>query len=300
MGIWKYSEDYKEARRNDDGNDMVFRAQLRSVEHMAISVFAWDGLPVATMSRDIEYFAYRDRLCCVDTFMGVPTVCKCMQSDVNMYGLPTRVAVIYPDGSTADKPVWMGTGDDDGVVIIPDTQVFGFGRVDLVAMWADRFTDAQTTIDTQIVNQRTPIIMAGVTKAVIEKAVRAVVDIASGVKAIALEEEVLNTIKPLDLKSPWNVPDLVQWQNVCTKRMLAACGIDASAWRKAERLIVDEQESDDESLALTIQDCLNARRIAAEQLNAKYGWSVSVDVIDPVRVKSETDTDNGGIEDAAA
>ena len=75
--------------------------------------------------------------------------------------------------------------------------------------------------------------------------------------------------------------------------MLAGSGIDATAWRKAERLVVDEQEADDESLALTLQDMLNARLIAAEHMKQKYGWDVTPRVITPVRVKSETDTDDG-------
>lgn len=290
-------------RRADDGNEAVFHGQLRSVEHMAISIVGWEGLPTPKMSRDIEYLTYNERCSCIDIFKGVPTACKVTAAKSNMYGEPVTVSVFRPDGSTRDAPVYMGPeSPEDAVVLIQDTQVFGFGRKDLVSMWADRFTDAQTTMDVQVVNQRTPLIVTGVDRASLEKSLRITTDLVTGVKVIAVEEGVINAIKPLDLKAPWTVPDMVQLQNVYTKRMLAACGIDATSWRKAERLIVDEQESDDESLALVLQDMLNARRIAAEHLKEKYGWNVSVDVIKPVRIKSETDTDDGetgGAEDAA-
>ena len=143
------------------------------------------------------------------------------------------------------------------------------------------------------VNQRTPLIISGADRNQLSKANRIVVDLVNGVKCMAVDDGVVNQIKALDLKAPWNIPDLVQLQNTYTKRMLAGSGIDATAWRKAERLVVDEQEADDESLALTLQDMLNARLIAAQHMLEKYGWEVEPRVITPVRVKSETDTDDG-------
>ena len=38
---------------------------------------------------------------------------------------------------------------------------------------------------------------------------------------------------------------------------------------------------------------LTARLIAAEHMKQKYGWNVEPRVITPVRIKSETDTDDG-------
>lgn len=307
MGIWKYSEDYKEYRRNEDGNGDVFRCQLRQVEHMAISIIEWPGLPDLKMGRDIEYITYTNRMSCIADFKGVPTVCKAAASRANMYGEPVEVQINFPDGSVANRPVWMGPeSPGDAVVIINDTQVPGFGRIDTVAMWADRYTDAQTTIDTQIVNQRTPLIISGADRNQLDKSRRIVVELVNGVKCMAVDDGVVNQIKALDLKAPWNVPDLVQLQATYTKRMLAGSGIDSTSWRKAERLVVDEQEADDESLALTLQDMLNARLIAAQHMKEKYGWNVEPRVITPVRIKSETDTDDGeagpqeGGEDAAA
>ena len=264
MGIWKYSEDYKEYRRNEDGNGDVFRCQLRQVEHMAISIIEWPGLPDLKMGRDIEYITYTNRMACIADFKGVPTVCKAATSRANMYGEPVEVQIHFPDGSVKNRPVWMGPeSSGDAVVIINDTQVPGFGRIDTVAMWADRFTDAQTTIDTQIVNQRTPLIISGADRNQLDKSKRIVVELVNGVQCMAVDDGVVNQIKALDLNAPWNVPDLVQLQATYTKRMLAGSGIDATSWRKAERLVVDEQEADDESLALTLQDMLNARLIAA-------------------------------------
>lgn len=281
-------------RRANDGNDEVFSSLLRQMEHMAMSVLKWDGLPNLKMSRDIEFLCYTECQCCISDFKGIPTVCKCSLSKANIYGEPVEVQVHYPDGSNRHQPVWFGPESGaDSAILIQDTQVPGFGRIMSVAMWADRFTDAQTTIDTQIVNQRTPLIVTGGDRNQLAKANRIVVELVNGVKCIAVEDGVVNQIKAMDLNAPWNVPDLVQLQNVYQKRMLAASGIDSSAWRKAERLIVDEQESDDESLALTIQDMLNARLIAAEAMKEKYGWNAIPSVISPVRVKSETDTDDG-------
>ena len=270
MGIWKYSEDYKEYRRNEDGNGDVFRCQLRQVEHMAISIIEWPGLPDLKMGRDIEYITYTNRMSCIAEFKGVPTVCKAATSRANMYGEPVEVQINFPDGSVANRPVWMGPeSPGDAVVIINDTQVPGFGRIDTVAMWADRYTDAQTTIDTQIVNQRTPLIISGADRNQFDQSRRIVVELVNGVKCMAVDDGVVNQIKALDLKAPWNVPDLVQLQATYTKRMLAGSGIDSTSWRKAERLVVDEQEADDESLALTLQDMLNGRLIAAEHMKQK-------------------------------
>lgn len=302
MGIWKYSDDYKEYRRNSDGNGDVFRAMLRSVEHVAISIVEWPGLPDRDMAREIEYLAYTERMCGIDEFEKVPTVVKCSITKTNMYGEPVEVLVKYPDGSTRNRPVY--PADPEGVVMIYDTQVPGFGRADLVALWADRYTDVQTTIDTQIVNQRTPLIVTGADKNQLQKSSRVVVDLVNGVKCLAVEDGVVNAIKALDLNSPWQVPDMVQLQHEYVKRMYSATGCDSQAWGKRERMIVDEQESDDESLAAIIQDMLNPRLIAADCMKEKYGWNVTAQIITPVRIKSETDTDDGtqtqeGVDNAA-
>ena len=42
-----------------------------------------------------------------------------------------------------------------------------------------------------------------------------------------------------------------------------------------------------------LQDMLNARLIAAEHMKQKYGWVAEPRIITPVRIKSETDTDDG-------
>lgn len=293
MGLWKYSTDYKEYRAND-GNNSVFRWCLLQVQQMAVSVVTWDGLPNKQMSRDIEFFAYTNRQACICDWHGVPTVCKCATVEVNMLGEPVAVLVTFPDGGDSVRRIWnQENARDEDVILIRDLSVQDFGRVDSVALWADRYTDGQTTIDTQVVTQRTPILISGADRNRLDKAGRITVDLATGVKAIAVDDGVVNSVSVLDLNAPWQVPDIVQWQNVCWKRMLSAIGVDAGDWQKSERLVVDEQEGNDESLALILQCMLDSRMIAAEQMTAKYGWPADPHVITPVRVKSETDTDDG-------
>lgn len=284
---WKYSDLVKGLK---DSEKMVFINFLAKFEREAISIYKWENLPNYIKERDIEYLLYRYRQVTIkkDDY-GLFHILQSWNAEYNLYGYPIKINIRYPDGRTEIKNI-----DDSDIVTIFDTSVYDSGRIDYISIWGEKYASVQTTIDEQIINQRTPFVISGTTPSEIEKAVKAVQYMVNGVKIMALDSGTLNNIKIWDLNPPYNVESLIQVQQEYLKRASECVGIDSlESFGKKERMIKDEVESNDEHLSLILQDSLNSRKRGCIELKDKFGIDWNVDVLNPIRIVSETDTGDG-------
>lgn len=284
---WKY-KDFLHDLENSEKR--IFLNFLSRFEHEAISIYEWGKIPNYIKQRDIEYILYIHRQVTIkkDKF-GIYHVLQSFNSRYNMYGEPTEITIRYPDGTTEIKNVL-----DDDIVTIYDTSVYDSGRIDFITLWGEKYASLQTTIDTQIINQRTPFIVSGSTPKEVDNAVKSVVNLVNGVKLMVVDSGTIDNIKIWNLNPPFNVESLIQTQQEYFKRASELVGIDSlESFGKKERMIKDEVESNDEHLSLIIQDSLNARKRGIIELKEKFGVDWTVDVLKPTRIVSETDTGNG-------
>lgn len=284
---WKYSDLVKDLQNSEK---RVFLNFLARFEHEAISTYTWGNIPEYIKERDIEFLLYTRRQTTIkrDEY-GLFHVLESWNTKYNMYGYPIEVTIRYPDGNTEIRNI-----DDDDIVTIYDTSVYDSGRIDFITVWAEKYASVQTTIDEQIINQRTPFVVSGASPKEIDKSVKAVQHLVNGVKIIAVDSGTIDNVKVWDLNPPYNVESLIQVQQEYLKRASESIGIDSlESFGKKERMIKDEVESNDEHLSLILQDSLNSRKRGIIELKEKFGVDWTVDVLTPVRIVSDTDTGNG-------
>ena len=259
---------------------------------MAISTYKWfyDKEPIF---ENIEKILFDDYQAVLYDFPEYGLmVAKCQITGWDMYGEPLTINPILPD-----KKPYRDLSIEE-CVLITDSQIYGSGRKDSIAYWADKYVDIQVTIDTQTINQRTPMLMLASSPKDVEKLRSIVLDTMTGAKALVIEPQLKDAVVPLNFNAPFNVDALIQIQKTYENRILESLGIDSlQAFGKKERLIVDEQESNDESLGAILEDGLTARRKASAKILALYGIEVPVDVLRPTRIVSDTDTGDGEIEE---
>ena len=100
---------------------------------------------------------------------------------------------------------------------------------------------------------------------------------------LLLDWDITKDLKPLDFNAPYNVESLYQYKKSVEAEMLEQIGIDyKDAFAKKERLVVDEQEGNDETLNYILADGLKARQKAIDQCT-KFGLSGSVEIQTIVR-----------------
>jgi len=287
-------DDYEDVERD---NSTLKYELYKLVEHDAINEVEFEGFPDLFMSHDIELFNYRYTMCCIADFMGRPTVCRMslLPNFKNIYGMPTKCMVTYPDMTTGESDIYSDI-TPEGVIPFYDTMVPGDGRITRVWYWITQYYETQLTINTQLTTHRTPIIMAGTNKNVIEGQAKLVTDIGAGTKVLAMPQNVVSQLQVMDLKAPWDGPDLIQMQAEFMRRIYACLGLDSPSWQKKERLIVDEQEANNDSLSRVLQDMLKIRSLSCMLANAKYGWNVTVNITESPRFKDVSENKYNNVE----
>ena len=285
---WSYKDsEYYPNRGKGTPESVLFNLQLNKFKKMAISTYKW--FYDEPIFDNIEKILFDDYQAVLYDFPDYGLmVAKCQITGWDMYGEPLTVKPMLPD-----KKPYRDLSIEE-CVLITDSQIYESGRKDSIAYWTDKYVDIQVTIDTQTINQRTPMLMLASNPKDVEKLRSIVLDTMTGAKALVIEPQLKDAVVPLNFNAPFNVDALIQIQKTYENRILESLGIDSlQAFGKKERLIVDEQESNDELLGAVIEDGLTARRKASAKILALYGLEVPVDVLRPTRIVSDTDTGDG-------
>lgn len=147
----------------------------------------------------------------------------------------------------------------------------------------DELADVNETIRQQVWNQKTPLMAVTGTPQKRDKLKNCIVKIADNIKVMFVDNDITSDIKALDLNAPFNVIELHQHKKFIENEILDWLGIDSKdANPKKERMIVDEQEANNEALNYTLADQLNERLKAIDKF-AKFGITATVEVQRSVR-----------------
>lgn len=275
---------------------------MSEIERCAMGRFEWknvDGNGVAESRKIEEYLLYKKRCAIVETKELGLVVVPVTPIGVNINGEPSGYDMAPPNGMllTPVEPNEISLGDKtlklDGqiskfnAIIVNDSMLPGRGAIDGITPWVSKFADAQISIDQQMINQRSPLI--GITKNKNDEQMVyvEVVDIKTGLNALMIDSQYTDNIQALNLNSQFNVDKLSAMQHEYKSRIFNSLGIDSlQAFGKKERMIVDEVESNDESLAMILSDALRSRKnsLIGNKTAEKYG--ISVELSRPYRVST--------------
>lgn len=271
-------------------------AIMSEIERIAIGRFKWNGVDgngIALSRKIEEYLFYCKRCAIVDTVEAGLVVSKVIPIGVNIYGEPAGYNMITANGVQLtpkyerDNFNAEGQIGNDNAIILTDSQLIGRGCIDGTWHWIEMFADAQITMNQQMINQRSPLFGLTKTRGQEQQIRVEILDVASGLNAMIIDQDNFDAIKPMNLDSQFNVDKINSMQHEYLSRALNSLGVDSmQAFGKKERMIVDEVESNDESLAMILSDCLKARNDPLVNNITAEEYGISCEVAKPYRIST--------------
>lgn len=194
-------------------------------------------------------------------------VTRCVETAFDINGFAVRWKPEY-DMNNDNLPEPREMGPDECVVIydVPSRKF----TANTCCKWIDEIADVNETIRTQIFNQKAPLIVMAKNQRDKKKLKEAIVDIANNVRALLVDSDFnVSDLKTMSIESPFNISDLQAYLKSKESEMLEFLGIDSlSGFQKKERLITDEQESNNQILSYLIQDRYESRVKGCERLKS--------------------------------
>ena len=270
-------------------------AVMSWIERIALGIGTWHGIDGngIACSRKVEEYLFYDKQCAlVDTVECGLALVKLIPLGINIIGEPAGYDMLTANGTkltpliprTAGSVGEIGT---DNAIILRDSQFPNRGRIDGVWHWIELYADAQITANQQMINQRAPIIGMTKDKGDENFARVEILDVMTGVSALTVDEKYSGKLTTLNLNSQFNIEGINAMQHEYLSRALNSLGVDSNqAFGKKERLIVDEAESNDESIAMILTDMYKARNdpLKGHPTAEKYG--ISFELSKPMRIST--------------
>lgn len=203
--------------------------------------------------------------------------------DIN--GFPNKWRPVF-ETNVNDISIPAALTEADDCIAFYDTTDYRFKRSDILAMCTD-YADVRETIRTQIYNQKTPMLAVCADPKIKSKLKNFFVDLTRNAKILFIDRDIKNSVETLDLNPVYNVESLYQYSKALESEMFEYCGIDSKdAYQKKERLIVDEQEGNDEELNYLLADGLKSRQASIDKCRSK-GLTASTEIQKLVRPIAE-------------
>lgn len=284
---------WREARGNPE--DTTKRYFLDKVTRLATNVYnvEIDGVDTS----QLENFLFLDKMAILwnSKELGmVITKASVIGQDYN--GIPNKFRPQFSDSMNAmlERPELT----IEECVPFYDCSLWYLGRRDCLYM-ANDYADATETIRTQVFNQKTPMLAIAGTDSIKKKLKDLYVKIADNAKAIFIDSDLgMDKLQPLDFNAPFNIELLQSYKKCIENEALEYCGIDSQdAFHKKERMIVDEQEGNDELLNYMLADGFKARQRACDKVIEIFGLTATVeiqDIVRPIEDEVNYEDDNSG------
>lgn len=248
----------------------IFHDYYSRLKTIALSAFEWQGLPDSCNAKFLEnsLFNYGRAVFVEDPDLSYLTL-NVNQSDIlNVYNEPIGYEVFgtgYSKYYKAKECVYIRNNllekSTDSTILI----------------YAERLARIETTFDTNINAQKTPILIKcdGKTKNTLE----AIYNQFEGDKPAIYAHKALQD-KPLEIlktDAPFIADKLREEKRAVWNEALEYLGFNTNpSDKKRERLIISEVESNNQQIKIQAETMLLCRQQACEEINKKYGLSASV------------------------
>ena len=248
-------------------NNATYIDYLNRLRLLATSLFTWENLDEVAgfgASRFLEQSLFDNgRACFVkDDELGF-MVLKVNPSDkLNIYNLPTRVmawSIGYEKNYDFDDVVYIMNNE----LQLPTSQT-----INLIAY---RLYETERTIDTNLIAQKTPILIEGDTKTILT--LKNVYMQYSGNTPFIFgnkQFDISNKLNVLKTDAPYLIDKLTIHKHELWNEALTYLGIDNANTDKKERLITDEVESNNDLINFYLNCFYKTRKQACELINEKF------------------------------
>lgn len=249
---------------------------LARLVSIALSNFVYQKLP-QTINRDFMEW----RLLCGEKIalfedevlgaLALPVTSVYMR---DVYGLPLEWEVFAPFGGYHRR-----LNVENAVILWDNVNHYG-GTFQTLNMYADRLSDIQRTIDVNVANQKTPILVSCSQEQKLSLE-NAMMQRDSNIAALWVLKDSfdMDAIRTLDIQ-PEYIADKAQiLSRQLWNEALTFLGVENSNTEKRERLVTEEITSNLGGVNAMRQTRLIPRQEAFEKANALFGWEVSVDYV---------------------
>ena len=283
-------------------NNQTYTDYLDRFKKIALSIFEWVNLPDSMDSRYLELSLYYDGVASLlrgntDTIKGLINTRCCPSGYVNIYGLPTSLNC-WSYSYQEQRKLFTGTVPEG----LSEQQLEAYRNSNAVmvlnnwdrvpteptlALYAMRLAEAERASDTNIKASKTPVmILVGENQRLTMENLYAQFD---GNRPFIFGDKKqmgdMDSIKAINTEAPIVFDKLQDYKKEIFNEALTFLGINNIMLEKAERLVTDEANANNELINLNLQAALVPRQKAAEQFNKLFGLTGNKAI--SVRVRSD-------------
>ena len=275
-------------------NSETYFNYLDRFKKVALSIFEWVNLPKSMNARFLELSLYYDGIATLfkdEEYGFINTRCT-NNGYINIYGLPNKLHC-YSYDLHRDKILYTGLREDIENLqatnaILVENNWDNVPTEPTLALFAQRLALAERASDTNVEAMRTPVmILVGenqrLTMENLYGQYRGNRPFIFGDKQ---QMQDMDSIKAIDTKAPVVFDKLQNYKKEIWNEALTFLGINNVMIEKAERLITDEANSNNEIINLNLQASLAPRKEACKEFNELFGFTGTDKEID-VRVRSD-------------
>lgn len=267
-------------------NNRTYLMYYNRLLELAINMFEWKGLPTSVDERFIELTLVSDGYAVYFNDEVLGNLClQCMiGGNLDVYRIPIERTAYATNGYQARL-----TSADS--VIIFNNYTHTNCLLD-IEMYARRLYEIERTIDVNVIAQKTPLIIrADENQRLTLKNLYMQYD---GNEPFIFGDKQLDMdgIKVLKTDAPYIADKLNILKRQIWNEALTYLGIENSNTEKKERLVSDEVTTNLGAVEAQRFCRLNARRQAAEKINAMFGTNITVDYRQTTVERFEKETEN--------
>ena len=256
-------------------NNKTYIDYLDRLKLLAVSLFKWKGLDDVAgfgASRFLELSLYENgRACFVkDESKGYLALKVNPMDKLNVYNLPVKV-LAWSIG-------YNKTYAFDDVVYIMNNEL-ELPTANTLSLFAYRLYETERTIDTNLIAQKTPILIEGDTKTILT--LKNVYMQYSGNTPFIFgnkQFDISNKLNVLKTDAPYLVDKLELHKHEIWNEALTYLGIDNANTDKKERLITDEVESNNDLISYYLNCFYKTRKQACDLINARYKLNIEIEL----------------------
>lgn len=274
-------------------NAVVWLDYFHRLELMALSMFEWLNLPPLMSVRYLERALFEKGQA---AFVNDPEygfmALKCSSEDrLNPYGEPIKVRVFGENGynklfeigeiikpleGTKAAEILKAETDNRQCVLIRNNYIMK-PTISTIMLFCDRLYEIERTIDINVKVQKLPIVIVGNDSTILS--LKTFMEKVDGNSHVIYVDKSMNIegIKVLKTDAPFLCDKLMEYKHDVWNEALTFLGVNNNpSVDKAERLLTDEVESNNESIQLSAEIMLLCRKEACEQINKMFNLNIDV------------------------
>jgi hypothetical protein len=302
-------------------NAIVWLDYFHRLQLMALSMFEWVNMPPLLSVRYLEksLFETGKAAFIFDKTYGYMGLRCSTQDRLNPYGEPLKIRVFGENGYNKEfnlfedeKPLedtpaaavvaLTDTGTEKAVMI--KNNYLMLPTIQSICLFCDRLYEIERSLDINIKLQKIPLVMVGSDRSILS--LKAFMEKVDGNSHVIYVDTSMNLegIKALKTDAPFLCDKLMEYKHDVWNEALSFLGVNNNpSVDKAERLLTDEVQSNNELIQLSSEIMLICRREACQEINKMFGLNIDVKLrgrpepgAEPEPGKPEPDAETGDSE----